>query len=531
MSTKHIVLIILDGWGMAPKNRGNAIELARKPNFDELWKKYPHTILKAHGHSVGLPDNQVGNSEAGHMNIGAGRRVPQDSLLISEAISDGRFQKNLALKTLIEHVRKNNSALHLLGIVSGADSPHSSHDHLYALVNLAYARGLRKIFLHLITDGRDAPQFSALEIIDKVLKNIYGKAVIASMMGRFFAMDRGKNWERTRKAYECLAGGHCHCFRDYRDAIADAYNQKITDEFIEPAIICNSKKQGRETRIRDNDGVIFFNLRSDRARQLTKCFVQKNFNQLSPRAFRRSRVAENLKFCALTDFGPDLDDILTAFPSKDIKATLPMLLKDKKQIYIAETEKYAHMTYFINGGYADPVNGEERVRIPSLKIRNYAEKPEMRAYEIAKKVIGLIRKNKHDFIAVNFANPDMVGHTGNLEATVRAIEHVDVCLGKIVDCALRKKNVIIITADHGNAEKMIDLKTNEVWTEHTINPVPFIFVSGQHANVKLRTGALADIAPTIYKLFGLKTPRILNRNLMERQKNKKSRKQYKRDAR
>ena len=267
--------------------------------------------------------------------------------------------------------------------------------------------------------------------------------------------------------------------------------------------------------MKNNDAIIFFNLRSDRARQFTKCFVQKDFNRLNPRAFHRSRVVENLKFCAFTDFGPDLDNVLTAFPSANITATLPMLLKNKKQIYIAETEKYAHMTYFINGGYADPVNGEERVRIPSLKIANYAERPEMRAREITKKILNLVKKNKHDFIAANLANLDMIGHTGNLEATIQAIGAVDVCLGKIIDLALKKKNVIMITADHGNAEKMLDLETGEIWTEHTTNPVPFILVSRALEKVRLRRGTLGDIAPTIYDVFGMKKlARKLNRTLI-----------------
>ncbi|MBU1132619.1 2,3-bisphosphoglycerate-independent phosphoglycerate mutase [Patescibacteria group bacterium] len=515
-SAKPIILLILDGWGIAPKNRGNAIELARKPHFDKLWDKFPHTLLKSHGNFVGLPDDQVGNSEAGHMIIGAGRRIEQDSYRISKSIKDGLFRKNLALLETIEYVKKNNSDLHLMGLVSRGDSPHSSLEHLYELVNLAHEKKVKNIFLHLFTDGRDAPQFSSLKIVDEIFKNIDGKAKLVSLVGRFYAMDRAKNWERTEAAYDCLTSNIGACYSGYRDAIMHAYNQKTTDEFLQPTIICKDKKHGRLSRVKDNDAMIFFNLRSDRARQLTKCFVQKQFNKLNKNAFRRKKVLENFKFCAFTDFGPDLDSILTAFPGADIKNTLPMLLRDKKQVYIAETEKYAHMTYFINGGYADPVNGEDRIRIPSLKIKSYDEKPEMSVKKIVKKVLALIDSEKYNFLAINFANPDMVGHTGNLSAAIKAIECVDHCMCAIVRAALKKKGMAIVTADHGNAEKMIDLETNEIWTEHTTNPVPFILANPEMIGVRLRKGTICDIAPTIYKLFNFrKIPKAINKNLIK----------------
>ncbi|MEK7159812.1 MAG: 2,3-bisphosphoglycerate-independent phosphoglycerate mutase [Patescibacteria group bacterium] len=509
-----VVLLILDGWGIAPPNRGNAIELAKKPNFDRLWEKFPHTTLKAHGHFVGLPDEQVGNSEAGHINIGAGRCIEQDSTIISESISDGRFKKNLAFREVFEYVKKNKSGLHLLGLVSDGDSPHSSLDHLYELVNLAYNQGLRKIYLHLITDGRDSAQFSALNIVDTVLKNVYGKATIASLIGRFYAMDRAKNWERTEAAYDCLVGTGGDCFADYRDAILHAYNQKITDEFIFPAIICKDKKHSGSSRVKDNDAIIFYNLRSDRARQLTKCFVQNDFNKKNKKAFKRSRVLKNTLFCAFTDFGPDLDHILTAFPCSDIENTLPSVLSKRKQVYIAETEKYAHVTYFINGGFADPVNGEERLRIASPKVRSYDLKPEMSVYAVTDSVLKYIEKD-FNFITVNFANPDMVGHTGNLEATVKAIEHVDACIGKISQAVMKKNGCLIITADHGNAEKKIDLETNEIWAQHTTNPVPFILADESRKGVKLKTGSLGNIAPTIYEIMNqTHLPRQLFKSLI-----------------
>ena len=323
---KQVVLLILDGWGMAQKNQGNAVELARKPNFDRLWKKFPHTALKAHGHFVGLPGEQVGNSESGHINIGAGRRVEQDSLTISKSIADGKFKKNLAFREVFEQVNKNNSDLHLLGLVSRGDSPHSSPNHLYALVDLAESYRVKRIYLHLITDGRDSPQFSAINIVDDIVKNVCGRAKIASLIGRFFAMDRAKNWERTAAAYDCLTGLRGESFSDFQSAVLHAYNQKITDEFIAPTIIGKNDKEATDSRVKNNDAIIFFNLRSDRARQLTKCFVQKDFNKKNKNAFKRSRVPQDISFCAFTDFGPDLDHILTAFPCSDVKNSLPAVL-------------------------------------------------------------------------------------------------------------------------------------------------------------------------------------------------------------
>ena len=511
-----VVLLILDGWGIAPPGKGNAVELAKKPNFDLLWKKYPHTQLKAHGLNVGLPKAYVGNSEAGHINIGAGHIVKDDAVEISEDILNGRFKKNLALNQTIELVKKNNSALHLMGMVSDGESPHSSLDHLYSLVDLAYSKGLRKMYLHLFTDGRDAPQFHALKIVDEVLKNVYGKAVIVSLIGRFYAMDRGKNWKRTKKAYDCMTIGKGSFFKDYRDAIVHAYNKKQTDEFLEPCVIGKDKKQTEKTRIKEKDGVIFLNARSDRARQLSKCFVQHDFNKMNKGAFRRSKVYKRLEFCALTDFGPDLDHILTAYPAAELDVTLPMILEDKKQLYIAETEKYAHVTYFMNGGSADPVNGETRIKIDSPRVKSYSVKPEMSVYKITNKVKQFIERKKFEFFTINFANPDMIGHTGNLKSLVKAIQHVDICIGELTKLVLKNKGVIIITADHGNAEKMIDLKTNEVWTGHTTNPVPFVLVSGEHRGVKLRKGILGDIAPTIYDLYNQKNiSKKINKSLIK----------------
>lgn len=512
-----VVLIILDGWGLTHKNKGNAVELAQKPNFDRLWSEYPHTRLNAHGKYVGLPDNQVGNSEAGHMNIGAGRIIKQDAVLVSEAIFDGRFQKNLALNETIQAVIEHKSSLHLMGLISENESPHSAMDHLYALVDLACVRGVQHIYLHLFTDGRDSRQFAATNIIDKIIQRIDGQAQIATLIGRYYAMDRGKNWERTEKAYRCLVESKGLVFESSHEALLHAYNQGKTDEYIEPSIVANKKSAITESRIRSNDGVIFFNLRSDRARQLTKAFVQKEFNKLNFSAFKRGPMINNLTFCTLTDFGPDLDSIKVVFPSADIKNTLPMILKERKQIYIAETEKYAHMTYFINGGYANKVAGEDRAHIRSKKVMSYADTPEMRAKELTTMVKLLLVQRKYDFIALNFSNPDMVGHTGNLKATIKAIEAVDKYLGKIAHSVLIKDGILIVTADHGNAEKMIDLETNEIWAGHTTNQVPFLIVSNKKIRKLRADGVLGDIAPTIYDLLGVKDlPTELNNSLIKK---------------
>jgi len=513
---KPFVLLILDGWGIAKKSTGNAIELAEKKKFDKYLSEFANTELFAHGFHVGLPDSQVGNSEAGHLNIGGGRLIKQDSVRISEEINDGRFKKNTAINQIIDHVLANKSAMHLFGLISDNDSPHSSLDHLYALVDLVFEKGVKKIYLHLITDGRDAPQYEAINILDKINKKIADRAKIVSLMGRFFAMDRGKNWERTKRAFECLVLGSAQVLKNYQEAVLHEYNRKITDEYLEPTIIADTEKEKEISRVRDNDGLIFFNLRSDRARQISKCFVQKDFQKMDEGEFKRKKFVKNLAFCAFTDFGPDLDNILTAFPSAEIKNSLPIVLKNKTQLYIAETEKYAHMTYFINGGYANPVNGEERIRIPSKIVKSYAEIPEMSIYEITKKVIYFLKNEKFEFIAVNFANPDMVGHTGDLMATIKAIQHTDFCLGKIVDHVLKKNGTAIITADHGNAEKMIDETTGEVWTSHTTNKVPFILVDKNLKNVKLRQGSLANIAPTIYDIMQVKhLPKKLNSSLIK----------------
>ncbi len=501
-----LVLAILDGWGQASHEKGNAIKLAKTPVIDGLIKKYPNSQLLTHGKRVGLIGNQKGNSEAGHINLGAGRIVEQDVVVISREIKEGRFFKNPAFVSSVSHVQKNNSQMHLMGLLSGSQSAHVEMKHIYALIRYLGSEGIEKVYFHLFTDGRDAPQHAALKYLERLKKQFLGNEKIASICGRFYAMDRNKSWERTGLAYRMLTRGEGIKVESAEDAILQAYNRKETDEFIKPTVITKNGKP--IATIKDNDSVIFFNLRSDRARQLSKAFVQKRFCQKNKGCFVRRRFIKNLKYVAMTDFGPDLDHILTAYPSKDVKQTLPMVMKDYKQLYISETEKYAHITFFFNGGYDHAVGGEERIIIPSPNVMSYADKPEMSALSVTKKLISKI-KSGTQFIVVNYGNPDMIGHTGFLKAAIKAVEVCDSLVGKIVKEVLAKGGAVLITADHGNVEEMINLKTGEVDTEHSIYPVPFILVSNKHKDVKLSDGILGDVAPTILDIFGVPKPKVM----------------------
>ncbi len=501
------VLLILDGWGIAPKSPANAIEMAKKPNFDYCWNNYPHTLLEASGKFVGLPPAQAGNSEAGHMNIGAGRVVDQDAIYILKEINTGKFFKNAAFEAAYKHIVNNKSDLHIMGMLSNGQSAHSDPDHLLALLTWARLKKISNVYLHLFTDGRDSPQRSALKLVEALMRQLKNKELkgkrsgewIATITGRFYAMDRKKSWQRTEAAYNAMVLGKGTFAKSPQAAITQAYNRGETDEFILPYVI---KRNGKPVgKIKDNDAIIFFNLRSDRARQLAKPFVQKDFYKLNQGEFKRRKTLKNIVFVAMTDFGPDLDSILTAYPSPDLTATLPMVIDGRKQLYIAEKEKYAHVTYFFNGGYADPVAFENRVLVPSPNVNSYDLLPEMSVYKITAKVIKELVK--YQFIVINFANPDMVGHTGNIKACIEAIEHVDKCLGKLKEAVLKKNGTLIITSDHGNADQMLDLQTNEVYTEHTSNPVPFIILGQKGNKLKLKKGKLSDIAPTILKLMGI----------------------------
>ena len=510
---KPVILIILDGWGIAPPSRGNAVYLAKPRNFNDLWKHYPHTELSASGRDVGLPQGQMGNSEAGHMNLGAGRRVTQDSVLISRSISDGTFFKNPAFKAAARHVKINHSRLHLMGLLSGDQSAHMYPEHLYALLAFAKKQELSQVYLHLFTDGRDSLRKSALEYLkklEKVIKKI-GIGKIATISGRYWAMDRVRNWSRTEKVYNAIVSAKDARVTSAREAILRSYKNNITDEFINPTVIY---EEGRPvTYISSRDAIIFFNLRSDRARQLAKPFAQKDFD-----GFSRKKKLDNILFVAMTEFGPDLD-VLTAYPARTVDMSLPRVLarENLKQLYIAEAEKYAHVTYFFNGGFADPVGGEDRIKIPSPKVKTYDQKPEMSAREVKDTIYKNIENEIHDFITVNFANPDMIGHTGNLKAGIKAVKFVDRCVGEIVKLILKKDGLAIITADHGNIEEMIYPKTGKISTSHSKNPVPFIIVSSKLSeaqqvgygaskvkNPKLGKGILGDVTSTLLELMKIK---------------------------
>ncbi|MFA5125262.1 MAG: 2,3-bisphosphoglycerate-independent phosphoglycerate mutase [Patescibacteria group bacterium] len=508
---KKVLLLILDGWGIGKEDGSNPIFLAKPKFINSLYKKYPWTELCASGLCVGLPPDQVGNSEAGHMNLGAGRIADQDVIKISKHIGTGEFFKNPAFLAAINHAKKNKTALHLMGMLSNGQSPHSDPDHLLALLTLVRKHELKKVYLHLFTDGRDSPPMSALKSIMALERSLKPNEIISTVIGRFYAMDRKKVWTRTIAAYNAMTDGRDAHYADSPQAGIDrAYNANISDEFIEPIVI---RQKGKMTpRISDNDAIIFFNLRSDRARQMAKPFVQHQFEEKNPGFVKRKRVLRNVSFVAMTDFGPDLDSILTAYPSEDLKNTLPIVLKNKKQIYIAESEKYAHVTFFFNGGYADPVGGEERINIPSPHVDRYDKTPAMSTKGITSRIIASLRK--YDFICANIACPDMIGHTGNMEAAQETVKAVDKYVKQIVAAALKNDAVLLITADHGNIEYKLNLETGERLTEHTTNPVPFIVVGGSFGkSLKLkRDGVLGDVAPTVIKLFGLNKPKGMSKN-------------------
>ncbi|HLD28284.1 MAG TPA: 2,3-bisphosphoglycerate-independent phosphoglycerate mutase [Patescibacteria group bacterium] len=504
-----VVLLILDGWGLGKNDRSNPIIDAKTPYINSLYQKYPWIKLCASGRCVGLPPDQVGNSEAGHINIGAGRVVDQDVIAISKQINTGEFFKNPAFLAGINHTKKNKSNLHIMGLLSNGQSPHADPDHLLALLMLARKEKVKHVYLHLFTDGRDSPPRSSLKSILALERYLKPNEVIATVMGRFYAMDRKKDWNRTEWAYEAMLSGLGHEANSPQEGITRAYNANITDEFIEPIILYH---KGRMVpRIEDNDTILFFNLRSDRARQLAKPFVQKDFNQMNPKANQRKKVLKNIVFAAMTDFGPDLDGILTAFPSDNLTNTLPMMLASKKQLYVAEKEKYAHVTYFFNGGYDRPIAGEKRVLVLSPEVKSYDETPAMSTAQITRKVVSGLKTN--DFICVNFACPDMVAHTGNFKAGIKAAEATDKYTKKIAQAVLRSNGVLMITADHGNLEYMLNLKTDEIITSHTNNQVPFIVISKKYAkDYKLKSGGyLGDIAPTILKLFEIDQPKEMTR--------------------
>lgn len=513
-SAHPLVLAILDGWGLALPGPYNAITQAVTPTMDKLWAQCPHTTLIAHGVEVGLPPGQVGNSEAGHLNLGAGRVVLQDSVIISRSIADGSFNKHPAFLKAISHVKEHHSQLHIMGILSGLQCPHMSPDHVAALSRLVAGHHVSAVW-HFFTDGRDSLPHAALQHWQYLSSLITTHPLrIGTVAGRLY-LDRKKDWQRTEQLYNALVLGKAeHQTGSIEEAVEQAYERGESDEFIAPTLVRNNQVTARDN-ISDNDAIIFFNLRSDRARQLTKPFVQRDFEQANDHAFGRSKILRNIKFVAMTDFGPDLDNVDTAFSSPPVNQTLPLALKrDCRQLYIAETEKYAHVTYFFNGGYEQPVARESRILVRSKDVDSYDETPKMSSPEITKVILESLRQNWYDFIVVNFCNADMLGHTGNLRAARQGAEIVDQCLGRIYKLLKSRGGNLVVVADHGNAEIMGE-KTADgeeiINTTHETSSVPFIIYSARQ--VKLRPGTLdnpagrlADVSPTILDLMGIRKP-------------------------
>ena len=508
---KQVVLVILDGWGISFKEKGNAILSAKTPNFDRLIKFYPNTLLQASGIAVGLNWREMGNSEVGHTTIGAGRVIYQNLPRVSLAIKDGSFFENKALLETIKKAKETNSDLHLMGLLSDG-GVHSHTDHLYALLELVKKQQVdpEKVFIHIFTDGRDTEPTKGIKFISELQENIASGQTtgrIASVMGRYYAMDRNKNWERTQVAYEALVNGKSENFSDNpADAVEKSYQNNITDEFIKPIIILD--KKGKSHPINFFDSVIFFNVREDRARQLAKAFVTPDFSE-----FKQKFVLPKIQFCAMIEYEKDLSANI-AFPADKVEWPLGKVISKTKlsQLRIAETEKYAHVTYFFNGGQEEPFKNEYRTLVPSPSVTSYDEVPEMSAAEITEETIKAIELEKFSFILVNYANSDMIGHTGNFKAAVQAVEFVDQCLGRLFETAMASRSALLITADHGNAEEMINPLTGEVLTSHTSNPVPFIFVSPENkspaireANFKIE-GMLSDIAPTVLEILEIPQP-------------------------
>ncbi|NYE57312.1 2,3-bisphosphoglycerate-independent phosphoglycerate mutase [Carboxydothermus ferrireducens] len=495
-----VLLTILDGWGIAETTYGNSIKEAGTPNFNRYWDNYPHTILEASGLAVGLPRGQMGNSEVGHLNMGAGRIVYQELTRITKEIEEGSFFQNRELLEAINHAQKTGGNLHLMGLLSDG-GVHSHIEHLFALLELCRREKFSRVFIHAFLDGRDVPPQNAWEYIETLearLKEL-GFGQIATVMGRYYAMDRDKRWERTEKAYRAMVFGEGFKVTEPEAAVALGYDRGETDEFVSPTVVLTPEGQPRGV-VKEGDSIIFFNFRPDRARQITRAFVDDDFT-----GFNRKKI-ENLHFVCFTQYDKTIKAPV-AFLPQTIENCLGEYLskKQKKQLRIAETEKYAHVTFFFNGGVEKPYRGEERILIPSPKVATYDLKPEMSAYEVTEKLLEEMEKG-YDLIVLNYANPDMVGHTGVFEAAVRAIKAVDECLGRVVDKFLSLGGTAIITADHGNAEKMLE-EDGSPHTAHTTNPVPFILVGEKYRGIKLKEkGSLANVAPTILKILELEIP-------------------------
>ena len=490
-----VALIILDGWGCYKDYAYNAIHLAKTPVMDSYLEKYPNTKLQTSGLAVGLPEGQMGNSEVGHLNIGAGRVVYQALTRITKSISDGDFFNNESILKAIKNVKDNKSSLHLMGLLSSG-GVHSHIEHIKGLLDLAKKENITNVYLHGFLDGRDTPPQSGVDFIKEIEDYMKDNNIgsLASITGRYYAMDRDNRWDRVEKAYNNLINRDGIKASSAIDGIKKSYEDGINDEFVLPTFI-----DGVDGNIKDNDSIIFFNFRPDRARELTRSFVDVEFDNYP-------RDKKNVTFICMTEYDSTIENVSVVFKSEILSNTLGEYLtkSNKTQLRIAETEKYAHVTFFFNGGVEKPYEGEKRVLIKSPDVATYDLKPEMSAYEITDALLGEIDKDEHDVIILNFANADMLGHTGILKAAIKGVETVDECLGKVVEKILSKKGVILVTADHGNAEEMLNEKTGIVQTAHTTFDVPFVLIG---ANKKLReNGKLCDLAPTMLELLNIGVP-------------------------
>jgi 2,3-bisphosphoglycerate-independent phosphoglycerate mutase len=504
---KPVVLVVLDGWGLSDRQKGNAIANAKLPTIDKFNRFYPHMAMQASGISVGIPWGEPGNSEVGHLTLGTGQTLYQNLPRITMSIQNGEFFKNTAFLGAIEHAKKNNSAVHLMGLL-GKGGIHSNVDHLYGLLELLRDQKFDRVYLHIFTDGRDCAQTSGAECVAELQKRIanYNIGRIATVSGRYYGMDRNNNWDRVKLAYDAMTEGAGNQTEDPIEYLKKSYKKEVFDEYLEPAVIVENGKP--IAKISDNDALIFFNFREDRAREITKAFILPGFNK-----FERKPL-KNLHFVAMVQYEADLPVSAIAFPVVEVDTCLGGVLSKNKltQLRIAETEKFAHVTYFFNGGNEEPFPLEDRVIIPSKDVPRFDEAPEMSAKEITQKVCEFIQKEQYDFILINYANADIIGHTGNEVAAISAVETVDKCLEKLVREVLLKNGCLLITADHGNAEEMISVRTGERNTEHSANPVPLWFITSENHQEKGNTytfevsGLLSDIAPTILDLFNIEKP-------------------------
>ena len=501
MGKKTVVLMILDGYGLNNNCDHNAVCQGKTPVMDQLMSQCPFVKGNASGMAVGLPEGQMGNSEVGHLNMGAGRIVYQELTRITKSISDGDFFENQAFLEAVKNCKENHSALHMFGLVSDG-GVHSHNTHIYGLLELAKRNGLEKVYVHCFLDGRDTPPASGKDFVaelEEKMKEI-GVGEVASVMGRYYAMDRDNRWDRVEMAYKVLTEGTGEAADSAVDGIQASYDNGKTDEFVVPFAVM---KNGRPTAvIKDHDSVIFFNFRPDRAREITRAFCDDDFQGFE----RRSRL--NLVYVCFTDYDETIGNKLVAFHKQTITNTFGQFLADHglTQARIAETEKYAHVTFFFNGGVEEPNKGEDRILVKSPKVATYDLQPEMSAPQVCDKLVEAIESGKYDVIIINFANPDMVGHTGVEAAAIKAIETVDACVGRTVDAIKKADGVMFICADHGNAEQLVDYETGEPFTAHTTNPVPFILVNADPAYKLREGGCLADIAPTLIELMGMEQP-------------------------